>query len=57
MDENTGKNKDLYRDVISGLNMGINMGPPRPPSIQVDSIYMAKLKEAMIDWGWPVPNR
>ena len=38
-------------------NMGINMGPPRPPSIQVDSIYMAKLKEAMIDWGWPVPNR
>ena len=37
--------------------MGINMGPPRPPSIQVDSIYMAKLKEAMIDWGWPVPDR
>ena len=37
-------------------NMGIPMGPPRPPSIPVDAENMKELKQAMIGWGWPVPN-
>ena len=38
-------------------NMGMPMGPPRLPSIPVGLGHMAKLKEAMVGWGWPVPGR
>ncbi len=36
--------------------MGLPMGPPRPPSIPLSEEEMARLRELMIGWGWPVPQ-
>ena len=34
--------------------MGLDMGPPRPPSLPLDERELAELRAMMIDWGWPV---
>lgn len=36
--------------------MGFPMGPPRPPSIELDAHHMSLLKKSMLSWGWPVPQ-
>ena len=35
--------------------MGLAMGPPRPPSIPLDTEEMSELRQLMVGWGWPVP--
>ena len=42
--------------VAKGMSklMGIDMGPPLPPSIPLSDREMDELKRLMMDWGWPV---
>ena len=42
--------------VAKGMSklMGLDMGPPRPPSLPLDERELAELRAMMIDWGWPV---
>jgi 4-hydroxy-tetrahydrodipicolinate synthase len=44
--------------VAKGMSkvMGLDLGPPRPPSIPMDEQELAELRGLMIDWEWPVPD-
>lgn len=44
--------------VAKGMSklMGLDLGPPRPPSVQMDEQELAELRALMIDWGWPVAD-
>ena len=34
--------------------MGMDLGPPRPPSLPLDEEELRELRAMMMDWGWPV---
>ena len=36
--------------------MGLDLGPPRPPSVAMDDQELDELRRLMIAWGWPVPD-
>ncbi len=44
--------------VAKGMSkiMGLDLGPPRPPSVPMDERELAELRSMMISWGWPVPD-
>lgn len=44
--------------VAKGMSklMGLDLGPPRPPSLPMDEQELAELRSLMISWGWPVWN-
>ncbi len=44
--------------VAKGMSklMGLDLGPPRPPSVPMDERELAELRSLMIDLGWPVPD-
>ncbi len=44
--------------VAKGMSniMGMDLGPPRPPSKAMDEKELAELRDLMIGWDWPVPD-
>ena len=44
--------------VAKGMSkiMGMDLGPPRPPSVALDERELAELRALMVGWGWPVPG-
>ena len=44
--------------VAKGMSkiMGMDLGPPRLPSVALDERELAELRALMIGWGWPVPG-
>lgn len=44
--------------VAKGMSkiMGLDLGPPRPPSVPMDEQELAELSSFLIEQGWPVPD-
>lgn len=44
--------------VAKGMSkiMGMDLGPPRLPSVTMDEQELAELRSLMVGWGWPVPD-
>ena len=44
--------------VAKGMSqvMGVDLGPPRPPSVPMNAGELAELRALMVGWGWPVPG-